>query len=178
MLDAWSDRLDGDVLLVLDQFEEYFLYHGDEEGERTLFEELPRALNRGTSQANVLISIREDAYARLDRFKGRIPFLYDNHFESTTLIALQRMLRPSGRSRSGIGGSRRRMSMSRSSPSSSKRCSTMFRPETSCSVNRARNRGSREGREPRIETPFLQLVLERLWTLELDSGADCCGSRR
>ena len=91
LLAAWIDGLDALVdpeadqrrirlLIVLDQFEEYFLYHGDEDGEGTIAVELPAAVNREGLRANFAISIREDAYARLDRFKGRIPNLFDSYF--------------------------------------------------------------------------------------------------
>ena len=78
-LEAWSDRFGGELLIVLDQFEEYFLYHGDEEGEGTFAVEFPAAVNGVGLHANFLISIREDALAKLDRFKGRIPGLFDNY---------------------------------------------------------------------------------------------------
>ena len=36
-------------------------------------------MNRPDLRANFLISIREDSLAKLDRFKGRIPKLFDNY---------------------------------------------------------------------------------------------------
>src|SRR5262249_13336224 len=77
-LSVWSERCDGPVLLILDQFEEYFLYHSaDAVGERFV-EELSSVLRRRDLLVNVLISIREDAIARLDRFDGLVPGLMDN----------------------------------------------------------------------------------------------------
>ena len=67
------------VYLVLDQFEEYFRYHPDDRGENGLVGELGRILRARDLQVNVLLSIREDALAALDRFKGRVPRLYDNY---------------------------------------------------------------------------------------------------
>jgi hypothetical protein len=58
LLAAWTELLESDVLLVLDQFEEYFVYHDDEDGDGTLAVELPRALSETTLAANVVISIR------------------------------------------------------------------------------------------------------------------------
>src|SRR6266545_3694159 len=74
----WTRRLNADLLLVLDQFEEYFLYHANEDGEGTFAVEFPRIVSRPDLRVSVLVSIREDAVARLDRFKGRIPGLLDN----------------------------------------------------------------------------------------------------
>ena len=65
-----------ELLLVLDQFEEYFLYHPDEDGDGTLAVELPRAVMRENLRANFVVSIREDAYTQLDRFEGRIRNLF------------------------------------------------------------------------------------------------------
>jgi CHASE2 domain-containing sensor protein len=60
------ERADGILLLVLDQFEEYFLYH-DGDG---LADGLPRFLARPDVRGRVLISLREDAVAELDRLGG------------------------------------------------------------------------------------------------------------
>ena len=73
-----SERTDSDLLLVLDQFEEYFLYHPDEAGPGSFAHELVAMLTTPDLRVNVLLALREDALARLDRFKGQIPFLLDN----------------------------------------------------------------------------------------------------
>ena len=78
-LQKWTERANSDLLIVLDQFEEYFLYHPHEDGEGTFAVEFPRAINRTDLHVNFLISIREDALANLDRFKGRIRNLFDNY---------------------------------------------------------------------------------------------------
>jgi hypothetical protein len=64
----------GELFLILDQFEEYLLYHGEDE--RFAFE-LGAVLRNGRVRANVLLSIREDALGALDRFSGRIPRLFE-----------------------------------------------------------------------------------------------------
>src|SRR5262249_58179703 len=73
------ERLDGALVVVLDQFEEYFLYHPNESAPGTFFAESPRALNRPDLRVSFLIGIREDGLAKLDAFKGRIPNLFDNY---------------------------------------------------------------------------------------------------
>src|SRR5205823_3668355 len=75
---SWGKLTGGILLIVLDQFEEYFLYHGDESGPGSFHEELSLALRRRDTPANFLLSIREDALARLDRFEGQVPRLLDN----------------------------------------------------------------------------------------------------
>ena len=74
---ACGARLGGDLLLVLDQFEEYFLYHPEAptSGFGTDLSELVR---REDLPVRILIGIREDSLAKLDAFKARIPNLFAN----------------------------------------------------------------------------------------------------
>jgi hypothetical protein len=76
VLDAWPERVDGPVLLVLDQFEEFFLYH-DRAGD-TALDEVGAALRRRNPGVHFLLSLREDSLALLDRFKGYVPGLLDH----------------------------------------------------------------------------------------------------
>ena len=78
-LAAWTDRWHLELLVILDQFEEYFLYHPDEDGPGSLAAEFPPAVDRADLPVSFLVAIREDALARLDRFKGRIPNLFENY---------------------------------------------------------------------------------------------------
>jgi hypothetical protein len=77
VLDGWSKRLGGPVLVVLDQFEEYFVYHRADR-ETGFAAELTEALTRRDLVANFLISIREDALARLDVFEREVPGVLSN----------------------------------------------------------------------------------------------------
>ena len=73
---------DGTLFIILDQFEEYFLYHAQpEEAEGTFEIEFPKAVNCLGLGVNFLISIREDWIAKLDRFKVAIPNILDNRLE-------------------------------------------------------------------------------------------------
>ena len=78
-LEACSAKLDGDVYVILDGVEEYFLYHEGETGPGTFFSELPEAVKRPGLRASFLLAIREDALAKLDRFKASIPNLFGNY---------------------------------------------------------------------------------------------------
>jgi energy-coupling factor transporter ATP-binding protein EcfA2 len=77
-IDWAADVADAHLLVILDQFEEYFLYHASENGPGTFAAEFPATLNQPGVQANFLVSIREDALAKLDRFKRDIPRLFDS----------------------------------------------------------------------------------------------------
>jgi hypothetical protein len=78
-LRAYTSILRLPLLIVLDQFEEYFLYNTQERSSDPLIPELARAINDADCPAHFLISIREEALARLDRFEGRIASLFDNY---------------------------------------------------------------------------------------------------
>lgn len=75
---TWAECADGKLFIILDQFEEYFLYP-QEQGEGSFAVEFPRAVNRSDLRVNFLISIREDWLAKLDCFKAHIPNLFDNY---------------------------------------------------------------------------------------------------
>ena len=79
MFRQWHDRFDGEFLVILDQFEEYFRYHPDETGEGTFGVDFPKFINRQDLPVNFLLSIRDDSLDKLDYFKGRIPKLFENY---------------------------------------------------------------------------------------------------
>ena len=86
-IEAASNTAGATLLVVLDQFEEYFLYRPREAPEGRFAGELAACINRAGLHANFLISIREDAYSGLgDLFQGRIRNVYSNylHLEHLT----------------------------------------------------------------------------------------------
>ncbi len=161
-----------DLYLILDQLEEYFLYHAGEDGPGTFADELPALLARPL-RVNVLLSLREDALARLDRFKGRIPNLFGNYLRLDLLDRAAggaAIVRPverwnelegeaveiepelveavlddvgAGRIGLGIGG-----------------------------VGAAEGSG-----QVGIEAPYLQLVMQRLWDVEHGARSGCLRAR-
>ena len=161
MHDTWSGSPEdvlGDIrdahegYLILDQFEEYFLYHGDDDRPGVLLHDLPELLHE--SRVNVLVSLREDALAQLDAFKARIPFVFANQ------VRLEHLDREAGRAAilgpiarwNELGGDL-----------------VEIEPPLVDAVLDEVAAGHAEGRAPdsdRIEAPYLQLVLERIWTTE------------
>lgn len=73
-----SKFVSGKLLIILDQFEEYFLYP-QKDGEGSFAYDFPLALSRPDVRANFIVSLREDWYTKLDRFKTSIPHLFDNN---------------------------------------------------------------------------------------------------
>ena len=135
--------------LILDQFEEYFLYHGDADGPGALLHDLPELLR--DSRVNVLISLREDAIAQLDAFKARIPSVFGNQ------IRLEHLDREAARA--AIVGP-----VARWNELSDNRIE--IEPEL---VQAVLDEVTRD--RDRVEAPYLQLVLERIWQAERDDGS-------
>lgn len=82
MLQAWikqlgEDTLDGQLCIILDQFEEYFQYHLKDEQEGGLIAEISKAIAYPDLHVNFLISLREDSYAKLNRLREYIPGILD-----------------------------------------------------------------------------------------------------
>jgi WD40 repeat protein len=137
----------GELHLLLDNFEEYMLYHGLE---GPLSKALPELLRRPGLRVNVLLALRDDALAELDDFAGRIPELFSN------LLRLDRLDREAGRA--AILGPLGRYSDLAGEP---------FTAEDAL-VEAVLDEASAEGG---VEAPYLQLVLERLWERERDEGS-------
>jgi WD40 repeat protein len=156
--DTWSgsihDVLDDvrtgeEAYLILDQFEEYFLYHGDDDGPGALLHDLPELLRE--SRVNVLISLREDSLARLDAFKARIPSVFGNQ------VRLEHLDRDAARS-AILGPIARWNELTEDRVEIEPELVETVLDE----VTPARDR---------IEAPYLQLVLERIWHAERAEGS-------
>ena len=115
---------------------------------------------------NVLLGLREDALAKLDAFKGQIPNLFSNYLRLDHLDrrgARLAIVGPIERFNELAGEDVR------------------VEPEVveavldqvatgKVDVGRA-GRGGVETDDERIEAPYLQLVLERLWEVERERGS-------
>ncbi|MER3447663.1 MAG: hypothetical protein C4291_12880 [Candidatus Dadabacteria bacterium] len=69
----------GSILILLDQFEEYFLYHPESQADNPFDIEFARTIKREEVDVGILISLREDELSKFDsRFRARIPNLLGN----------------------------------------------------------------------------------------------------
>ena len=66
------------LLIILDQFEEYFLYHPETEKDNPFDAEFAQTVNREDLDVNFLLAMREDSLSKLDRFRARIPNMLSN----------------------------------------------------------------------------------------------------
>lgn len=164
----------GKLLLLLDQFEEYFLYHPHEVGAGTFAAEFPRAVNDSSLPLHVLISLREDSLAKLDRFKAQIPSLFANRLRIDHLdrdAAIDAILKPV-------------QVFNRHLPAGSHKASVepeliqdvldqvkVGQIETSGEYHSSIPHQQAEAAQTlRVETPFLQLVMTRIWEEECQSA--------
>ena len=167
VLAGWTRRLGGDLYLILDQFEEYFLYHGD----GGPFLEVAEAIRRADVHVNVLLGVREDALAQLDAFKTALPTLYANS------LRLDRLDRQAAR-RAILGPLERYNELGSTGTAVEVEAELVEELLDSVEAGRIQlgdaGRGGTdeaEGGEGRIEAPYLQLVLERLWEVETGRGS-------
>jgi len=146
-------NFDGSLLLILDQFEEYFQYHPGEDGDGTFAVEFPRILNSDDLRVNVLVSIREDCLATLDRFKGRVPNLFDNYLRIRNLdreSAREAILRPIDQFNSERRSDAEKVIIQ---PALADRLIDDILKE--------------KVGEDRVEAPYLQLVMSHWWDREI-----------
>jgi WD40 repeat protein len=161
---ATRAQAERDVYLVLDQAEEYFTYHDADDG----FDDALAALVDGPLRVNVLLSLREDTLASLDRLKGAIPNLFGN------VLRLDHLDRAAGRA--AITKPLERWSELEGD-------AVTIEEELVGDVLDGVGTGAIDmgpsgpvastgnGRTSGIEAPYLQLVMQRLWDVERSQGS-------
>lgn len=154
-LEAASGALGATLLVILDQFEEYFLYPDEEPEQERIAVQIARCVNRPDLRANFLISIREDAYAELgDLFRGKVKNVYGNFLHLDFLNragAREAIERPIAR-------------LNELQPDAEP---FSVEPEL---VEAVLGQVGHDEEDDKIETTYLQLVMRRLW--EEETGAE------
>ena len=166
-------RTPGKILLILDQFEEYFLYHPSEVGANSFAKTFPDAVNDLELPLHVLISLREDSLAKLDQFKGQIPKLFANRLRINHLdraAAIEAILKPVEEFNRRLPEGSRKASVEPRlvhdvlEQVKVGRIHTDEEPVANQTTTPAEPDG--QGEKLLVETPFLQLVMTRLWEEE------------
>src|SRR5436190_1662720 len=152
VLDEWAveptlPQPDGEAFLILDQFEEYFLYHDA----GPLHEALPALLAQ--PRVHVLLALREDALARLDVFQAQVPGVLANR------LRLDQLDRSAARA-AIVGPLDHWNAMASTGAAMAVEASLV--EEALDEV---------ESSPGRIEAPYLQLVMERVWEAEHEAGS-------
>jgi tetratricopeptide (TPR) repeat protein len=156
------------LLIILDQFEEYFLYHPKEDAFAV---EFPLTVMQSDAPISFLLSLREDSLAKLDRFEGRIPFLFDNYLRIEHLDyeaardAIEKPIEQYNRLIAPVEG---QVSIRPDLVDA-----VLQQVETGRVLIGAAGRGviKAENIQGHIETPYLQLVMTRLWDEEMRKGS-------
>jgi WD40 repeat protein len=173
ILRACAEAAHETIVVILDQFEEYFLYHPKASAPESFEAQFARAVNRDDIDVGFLIALRDDSLSRLDRFQERIPNLLSNrlrlqHLDSAgAAVALRRPLEvwnakyATGRPSICIEDSL---------------VSAVIQQVRTGQVMAGRHGGSGvahagDAEEEYVEAPFLQLVMERLWDEERRVGS-------
>lgn len=84
-LRRWTLSYGLELLIILDQFEEFFLYHDKKAGPGTFAREFPRAVKTSDLRVRFLLSLRDDSLYKLDQFQGSLPTLFDNRLQIAPL---------------------------------------------------------------------------------------------
>jgi len=172
-LKTWTEHIRSDLFIILDQFEDYFLYHAHEDGQGTFAVEFPRAVNCSGLRVNFLISIREEALAKLDRFEGRIYNLFGNYLRIEHLdreAAHAAIEKPIEKYNCGSEGEEQQV---RIEPALVEEVLNQLEQLGGQIVQGETRPEVQDGKAnsnllpARIETPYLQLVMTRLWDEEI-----------
>jgi hypothetical protein len=163
-----TSLVDCTLLFILDQFDEYFLYHPEETGPSSFFEQFRDAVNDPELRANFLISLRDDSLSMLDRFKGHIPRLFDNYLrirhlsEASARLAitlpLEKWQPPAAIEKELVEEVIRSVRADAGLLDEGARGLAGLRDKATATI---------EG----VETPYLQLVMRRLWQEESRKAA-------
>src|SRR6266542_2022079 len=168
-----TERVEGSLLIILDQFEEYFLYHPHDDGPDTFAAQLPSLIDQADLQVSFMISIREDMLARLDYFKASIPNIFDNYYriehlnKASAREAIEKPLKE--------WATRRGQEVHVEAElvdavlDQVRTGQSFFGPAADNAHANAPSTGN--GQTDQIEAPFLQLVMKRLWSEEIRTGS-------
>jgi len=172
---ACTRALHGTILVILDQFEEYFLYHPTSQTADGFDAEFARTVNRKEIDVNFLLSMREDGLSKLDRFQGRIPNLLSNMLRLKHLnreAAAHAIRKPLDAYNGQLLDGQRRVTVE---DELVEELLDEIRTGkvTLRQMGQGRVRGNTDDdrSKARIETPFLQMVLTRLWEEEIAAGS-------
>lgn len=171
---AAAHATDSTLVVLLDQFEEYFLYGATEKPAGRFADELAACISSPELSVNFLIAVREDSYAGVgDLFRGKLANPYANNFNLEHLDrdkARQAITRPIEHFNTGHpddGSIRVEPGLIDAVLDQVRTGQVGFEHQARGAVQE-RGDGSASDR---IETPYLQLVMSALWERERSTGS-------
>jgi WD40 repeat protein len=171
---AAADAAGAGLLIMLDQFEEYFLYRSREPVPERFADELARCVNRTDLRANFLIAIREDAYAGLgDLFKGRIANVYGNylHIDFLDRASAEKAIREPLEVYNRQPGAGEPVSVQDELVEAVLDEVRAFGGDADAPIPVAIPVATANGHRDQIATPLLQLVMQSVWDTERAEGS-------
>src|SRR3954453_23905246 len=168
-LAAWTEELGVDLCLILDQAEEYFVYHGADGDEGGFVLQFPDLLRAGL-RVNCLVALREESLAALDVFRAKIPNLLANR------LGLEHLDRDAGRAAivepvrvyNELAG---RDHVVELEPALVEAVLGQVEAGAIGHDRSGRGRAAEASSGHANEAPYLQLVMQRLWEVEQRSGS-------
>jgi len=162
------------LFIILDQFEDYFLYHPTRNDARVFGDELAGAIRERDLAVSFTLTLRDTDLAKLDQFKDTIPGLFANFMRIQHLMdndardAITRPVEaynripPAMRERDGIVTVEKDLVEA-----------TLEEVRTGRVLVGELGRGQVAGSAASlgVETPYLQLVMSRLWDEEAVRGS-------
>ena len=172
VLVRWREDGNGRLLVILDQFEEYLRLHPDGEGD-AFDSAFPAIACRTDMPVNFLLSLRDDTLAELDRYDGRIPHLFDNYLrlpeltpDAARLAIVEPVERVSAwRVDEGLPAVEVEAGLVDDVIEQLTDRALWAREHVAGGASNRRRRDALP-----IEPAFLQLVMRRLWEVEVDDG--------
>ena len=169
LADALAERAiatGAELYLILDQMEEYILYHGRDGG--PIAGALEDVLTRPDLAVHVLLGVRDDSLADLDSLKRRVPGLFGNvlRLDHLTRAAARSAIEDPLRAYAELGGAEL--------TAENELVEAVLEEVAAGRIEQQLSgRGLVDERrvERRVEAPYLQLVLERLWDVERQRGS-------
>ncbi|TML65905.1 MAG: hypothetical protein E6G14_15675 [Actinobacteria bacterium] len=172
MIVAATTASDTMLLVILDQFEELFLYHARATEADRFADDLARCVNRSDLRANFLISIREDAYASVgDLLEGRVTNVYGNFLHLDYLdrvAAADAIVKPIERFNELRPGD---PAISIEPALVDAVLDQVRRGQVQAAGTEAAPAAVETRSSSDIETTYLQLVMRRLWVEEMAGGS-------
>ena len=171
-IEAAAEAVGANFLIMLDQFEEYFLYCAREKEPERFADELARCINRTDLAANFLISIREDAYAGLgDLFNGRIANVYGNylHVDYLDRVSAEKAIREPLELYNKQPGVTQRVEIQDELVEAVLEQARTY--DSDGALSRGRMAASGDDGDRRVATPLLQLVMRTIWDRERVEGS-------
>lgn len=171
VLAHWTTELQCSFFLILDQFEEYFTYCETQDPNQEFIGAIASVIKSPALPVNVLISTREDQLFRLDVLQEILPELLQNSIRIEHLnpeAAREAILKPIDKYNSLLADPSQSVSVDEDLVKTvlkelqGRDVQAFFRSAGPASVMRPVDTG-----ENRIQAPFLQLVMTRLWDEEV-----------